>query len=171
MKKLLILALVGTVGYGGYRMLSKKTAPAPKAEVVATDGETLVLDRIWIDHIPRNDRDTIQVFAAISEEPFGVFQAASQWKGQYELFRYEAKGNELRIVYPQSNDRETVKHKARRCSENQFDFCLELDGGTRGVKRYYSRKGWEIENAHSPAELHDMTDHVLSDVTLHEVTE
>jgi hypothetical protein len=25
-----------------------------------------------------------------------------------------------------------------------MDFCLELDGASRGVKRYYSREGWEI---------------------------
>ena len=158
-KHLMILALLGTVSYGGYRLLGSSST---KTEApVAQDGETLTLDRIWIDHIPKNDRDTIQVFAAISEEPFGVFQAASSWKGAYELFRYEAKGNELRVVYPQSNDRETVKHNARRCSENQMDFCLELSGG-KGVKRYYSRKGWEIENVTSARELADRTEAILS---------
>ena len=102
-----------------------------------------------------------QVANGISEDPFGVFQAASAWKGQYEAFRYEGHGNELRVVYPQSNERETVKHKARACSDNQMDFCLELDGGTRGVKRYYSRKGWEIEGVKSGAELADRTNAVL----------
>jgi len=97
-KPLLILALLGTVSYGAYRMLgSSSEQPA------VNHGEPLVLDRIWIDHIPKNDRDTIQVFAAISEEPFGLFQAASAWKGAYELFRYEAKGHVLRIVYPQKD--------------------------------------------------------------------
>jgi hypothetical protein len=160
MKKLLILAaLIGTVTYGVVRFTGDD---GEKKQAQATvDSESLVLDRIWIDHLPRNDRDTIQVFAAISEEPFGVFQAASTWKGQYEMFRYTAHGNELKIVYPQSNDRETVKTKARRCSENQMDFCLELDGGTRGVKRYYSRKGWEIEGASSAAELNERTDALL----------
>ena len=26
-----------------------------------------------------------------------------------------------------------------------MDFCLELDGASRGVKRYYSREGWYID--------------------------
>jgi hypothetical protein len=149
-KQLLALVLLGTVSYGGYRLISSGDETAAP---VVKDGETLVLDRIWIDHLPRNERDTIHVFAAISEEPFGVFQAASQWKGQHELFRYEAKGNELKIVFPQNNDRETVKHNAKRCSENGMDFCLEMSGASRGVKRYYSRKGWEIEHVGSAAEL------------------
>lgn len=158
-KPLLILALMGTVSYGAYRMLgsSETKSEAP----VAQDGEQLVLDRIWIDHIPKNDRDIVQVFVAISEEPFGVFQAASSWKGAYELFRYEAHGNELRVVYPQNNSRETVKHSAKRCSENQMDFCLELSGG-KGVKRYYSRKGWEIDNVSSAADLQVRTEAVLT---------
>jgi hypothetical protein len=159
-KQLLALALLGTVSYGAYRLIGSSSTDTPAP--VVNDGEQLVLDRIWIDHIPKNDRDTIQVFAAISEEPFGVFQAASSWKGNYELFRYEPSGNQLKIVYPQTNDRETVKHNARRCSENQMDFCLELSGGSRGVKRYYSRKGWEIENVKTLSDLHDRTDALMA---------
>ena len=156
MKKIaLAVALIGTVSYGAYRLLDRDE---PKA--VATDGEQLVLDRIWIDHMPKNDRDTIQLFAAISEEPFGVFQQSSTWKGNYELFRYQASGNELRIVYPQTNDRETVKHKARRCSDNGMDYCLELDGG-RGVKKYYSRKGWEIDSNASVDEVTKRTEQLI----------
>ena len=157
MKKIaLTLALIGTVSYGAYRLLDRDE-PKPQAQ----DSEQLVLDRIWIDHMPKNDRDTIQFFAAISEEPFGIFQAASSWKGAYELFRYQANGNELRIVYPQTNDRETVKHKARRCNDNGMDYCLELDGGTRGVKRYYSRKGWEIDGATSVDDVTKRTEQLI----------
>ncbi|MBX3156641.1 MAG: hypothetical protein KF773_11615 [Deltaproteobacteria bacterium] len=115
------------------------------SDEATVNDSNLVLDRIWIDHIPKNDRDTINVFVAITEEPFGVFQAASQWKGQFELFRYEAHGNEIRILYPQTNEREKVKTRATKCDERQMDYCLELDGATRGVKKYYSRKGWEID--------------------------
>src|SRR4051812_5014171 len=69
----------------------------------------LVADRIWIDHIPRNERDTNRVFAAVSEHSVGVFQATSQWRGAFEAFRYEASAGELRLVFPQTGDRETVR--------------------------------------------------------------
>jgi hypothetical protein len=161
-KPLLILAALGSLSYGAYRMFGSHDSK-PAAQPVAEVNEGLTLDRIWIDHIPRNERDTIQVFVAISEEPFGIFQAASQWKGAYEMFRYEAHGNELRVIYPQNNDRETIKHSARACNDGSFDYCLELKGG-RGVKKYYSRKGWEIENVHSQAELDDRTDHILQSI-------
>jgi len=106
--------------------------------------DKLLQDRIWIDHMPRNDRDMINVFAALTEQPVGIFQAASQWKGAYEIFRYEANGDEMRLVFPQTGDREKITAKARRCSERGMDYCLEVDGASRGVKRYYSRKGWEV---------------------------
>ena len=109
-------------------------------------GRALVTDRIWLDHIPRSERDTIQVFAAVSDHAVGVFQAMSQWRGEYEAFRYEASGGEMRLVFPQTGNRETVRVKARRCDEGGMDFCLELDGASRGAKRYYSRKGWEIDS-------------------------
>jgi hypothetical protein len=108
----------------------------------------LVADRLWIDHIPRNDRDAIRVFAAVSEHAVGLFQTTSQWRGAFEAFRYEASGGELRLVFPQTGDRETVRAKARRCSEGGMDYCLELDGASRGAKRYYSREGWEIGSSH-----------------------
>jgi hypothetical protein len=112
----------------------------------AAAANRLLVDRIWIDHVPRNDRDTVNVFAAISEHAVGVFQATSQWRGNFEAFRFEASGAELRLLYPQTGDREAVRAKARRCTEHQMDFCLEIAGATRGVKQYYSREGWEIRS-------------------------
>jgi len=105
----------------------------------------LLADRIWIDHVPHNDKDTINVFAMISEHAAGVFQATSQWRGSYEVFRYEADGADVRLVYPQTGDREAVRAKAKRCTEGRMDFCLEIAGASRGVQKYYSREGWEIK--------------------------
>ncbi|HET7505472.1 MAG TPA: hypothetical protein VFK02_30840 [Kofleriaceae bacterium] len=128
------LAVVTVVGFVGR---ARHGAPD------AGDGR-LVADRIWIDHVPRSDRDTFQAFAAVSAQAVGAFQAASAWRGSYELFRFEASGGELRLVYPQTGEREAVRAKARRCNEHGLDFCLELEGASRGVKRYYSKEGWEI---------------------------
>jgi hypothetical protein len=137
MKKPVLLAIVVTVA--AVSMWGWRRGDEPVAAK-----NRLLADRIWIDHVPRNDTDTINVFAALSEHSAGVFQATSQWRGSFEVFRYEADGAELRLIYPQTGDREAVRAKARRCSEQKMDFCLEIDGASRGVKRYYSREGWEI---------------------------
>ncbi len=146
-KTLVMVALVSTAAFATHRW-TRSDAPAPAAAQ-----EQLAINRIWIDHIPTNERDTIQVFAAISEESVGLFQAVSSWKGAYELFTFEAHGNEIRVRYPHTGDRETIKASARACSEKQMDYCLELTGNSRGVKKYYSRKGWEIDGAMTADQL------------------
>jgi hypothetical protein len=138
-KPILFVVAASIVAIAVWR--SRPAAPS------AADANRLVVDRIWIDHLPRNDTDTVQGFIAISKDARGVFGAASQWRGSHELFRYEARGAELRIVYPQTGERETVRALARRCTEHDMDFCLEIKGASRGVKNYYSRKGWEIDHA------------------------
>ncbi|HEY0993062.1 MAG TPA: hypothetical protein VGD80_38680 [Kofleriaceae bacterium] len=139
MKKLVLFVILGAVVTASIWSWKRTAEPV--------DANRLVADRIWIDHIPRNERDTINVFAAVSEHSIGVFQATSQWRGAFEAFRYEANGGELRLFFPQTGDRERARAKARRCSEQQMDFCLEIEGASRGVKKYYSREGWEIGQA------------------------
>lgn len=158
-KTLLVTALVATVGYGGWRLAHRGDAP------VATDDAKLALDRIWIDHIPRNERDTFQVFAAITEEEFGVFQATSTWKGAFELFMFKRTSDGIKATFPQDGDKQNIKLKAKPCSENQMDYCMEVEGTNRGVKKYYSRKGWEIESAASAKDLPARTDLVVRELT------
>jgi len=105
----------------------------------------LAFNRLWIDHMPKNERDTVQVLAMFDPDAVGIFQAASMWRGAHELFKFEANGGDLRIVYPQTGDKTKAKVKAKKCNDNGFDYCLELDGAGRGVTKYYSYEGWELD--------------------------
>ena len=116
---------------------------------------TLVFDRIWLDELPRRPQQTFNTFIAATEEPFGLFHAGSQWKGTYEVFAHKASGDRLRVVYLQSNETETVKVRAWACRERGMDYCLELTGASRGVKRYRSKAGWEIGAGTRPEQLLD----------------
>jgi hypothetical protein len=149
MKKLLLIAAIAGAGIGTWRWRQARGEQPSDA--------SLVTDRLWVDHLPRNERDTIQVFAALTQEPIGIFQKVSAWQGSYELFRYEGHDGELRLVFPQNGDKEKVRAKARRCDEAGMDFCLELSGSSRGAKRYYSVEGWEIGSvADEDARIHDL---------------
>jgi len=155
-KALLVLALLGTAGYTAYKVT--------RSPVATTDGASLALDRIWLDHLPVSETDTVQVFVAITEQPFGVFQQASMWRGAHELFQYERDGGKLRISYPQTGEKESAKLTATRCNERGMDFCLEIAGASRGVKRYYSQKGWEIDGMKSLGQLQPRIDALLEPV-------
>jgi len=90
----------------------------------------------------------------VTEQPIGIFQAASVWKGNWELFRYEPRGDGgMEILYPQSRDKERVRYHAVSCRQKDFDYCLELAGASHGVKRYFSQRGWEIGAARGPEML------------------
>ncbi|HTJ45895.1 MAG TPA: hypothetical protein VL463_27515 [Kofleriaceae bacterium] len=104
-----------------------------------------VADRIWIDHIPSSDRDAVNAFIVLTEEPVGIFQQSSVWRGAFEIFRWEGRGDQLRVVYPQTGEKETIRARATRCDERGMDYCLEVSGASHGVAKYYSRKGWEID--------------------------
>jgi hypothetical protein len=138
MRKLLVVAAIAASGYGIWQW---QAAPANSSG----DNE-LVRGRLWIDHLPRNEREPAQIFIVLKDHPVGVFNNASMWRGTYEQFRYEMTGNQLRLQFPQTGDRDTARVQASRCKEHGMDFCLQLDGSSRGAKRYFSREGWEVRS-------------------------
>jgi len=132
MRKTLLLVAVGTLAVVG---LARRAAPSKLME-----------NRLWIDRLPAGPRDTVQLFVALGDEATGIFDASSAWRGSYELFHYELQGDQLRIVYPQTGEAETARTKAARCdAPPPMELCLEIDGASHGVKRYYSRDDWSID--------------------------
>ncbi len=137
-KALLVAAAISVAGFAAWRWHGHTTT--------SSDSEKLLTNRIWVDHLPKNQRDTIQIFALLEDEAIGIFDARSNWRGQHEIFRFENANGELRVLYPQTGDKEKITTRARRCEGNKdWEYCLELDGG-KGAKKYYSREGWEIES-------------------------
>ena len=134
MKKLLVLAVLVTTAFVGWRWRGDDAEPARSG---------LVFNRFWVDHMPQGEKDTVRVFALWVPESFGVFADQNHWRVELERFRYEASGDRVRAIFPLSGDREEITVKAARCREADFDFCLDVQGSKHGATRYYSRLGWE----------------------------
>lgn len=144
MKKLLGMVVASAVVVGAWQWHRSGGAASDDSADAARNSK-LIFDRVWIDHLPRGETDTIQIFLAIRDEGVGVFQSTSAWAGTYEGFRFEAKGGEMRAVFPQTRDRETIELDANECHDvDNMDYCLDVVGASRGVKHYYSAEGWEI---------------------------
>jgi hypothetical protein len=110
----------------------------------ASDAKLLV-NRIWVDKLPKKETDYFELLVLVDDEPVGLFRRASQYEGNYALFRYEVRGDDkLQLLFPQDKSKHEAKYKARACDEKDFDYCLDIDGAPRGVKRYLSRKEWEL---------------------------
>lgn len=121
---------------------------------VAPEGEAILQNRVWIDHLPNRPAEHYEVFAALHDsgggDPggIGIFQRASSYEGDYALFQWAPKGDtKMRLKMLQSGSNHAPTYRARECKEKDFDYCLELEGAPRGVKRYVSKKGWEIDAA------------------------
>ena len=154
MKKLLFLLLLILAAYLLWRYWWRDDAEMAR-------GQELFYDRIWVDHLPKSETDTFQIMVAVTEQPLGVFQQTSRWKGQFELFKYQARGDgQVELVYPQTGSREKVRYRAWKCKEQSFDFCLQVDGASRGLKKYYSLEGMEI-GSHSLAEAQSAASRLL----------
>ncbi len=134
MRKVLVAAAIAATGYGVWHW---------QAEPATRD---VVRDRLWVDHVPRSERESFKVFVVMKDRPFGAFHDGSLWKGSYERFRYEMQGSQIRMLFPQNGDRENVRLNVSRCDQDGMDYCLQLDGSSRGVKRYYSREDWVIRS-------------------------
>jgi hypothetical protein len=112
----------------------------------AKDGERVdVANQLWIDHLPKSQREMIELFVVLRDEGAGIFDQRSSWKYAGEVFTY-TRGDKARldVTFPQTGAREQLTWKAKACDTRDFDYCLEVSGGSHGVKKYYSRKDWEI---------------------------
>ena len=135
MKKLLMVMVLAAAAFGGLRWQQRHSANDGR-------GRNLALNRFWVDHLPTGERDKFNVFV-IHTEGMGGFAEETQWKGQIERFRFDIHGNAVHAVFPWTDTTEDFKVDARPCHEQGMDYCLELSGSSHGVKRYYSRTGWE----------------------------
>jgi len=140
MKKLLVVAGAAGLMVGGWKLAHRDHA---------TDGKAQVTDRLWIDHMPKHDRDLLKVFIALShsgdEDNIGFLQYGSRWHAEFNGFRFERKGDDLAVEFPQNSWKATWHTKVTRCSVGDFTLCMEVTA-PRGTFHYFSRDEWEIGN-------------------------
>lgn len=150
MKKLVAVVGVAGLAFGGWRLARRHDAP---------HDSSLVMDRLWIDRLPKTDRDTVNLFAVLSND-VGIFDTRSMWQGQFEMFTVDGDdGRGAQLTFPQTDKTENVRFTATACKQKDWDYCLEISGSKHGVKRYVSRKGWELDGAGAERALADRLVH------------
>lgn len=107
----------------------------------------LLANRIWIDHIPTNEREKINVFLMLDEPTFGMFSKSSAYEGDWAAFEWSMeKGLVLKMLQNETKHRVNPKlATGARCAP--FDHCLKLGGSPRGPKKYGSMEDWVINSA------------------------
>src|SRR5262249_28717562 len=110
----------------------------------------LLFDRFWIDHEPKDQKDEFQALFVSGDHPVGHFAAQTIWAGRWEGFHYHVVPRQdgvIDVMLPSRGANGRGRYTARQCSEGGFDYCLDLSGSPRGVRRYFSRKSWQVKEA------------------------
>ena len=107
---------------------------------------SILANRIWIDHIPTDERDKIHVFLLFDDPSFGFFSNTSSFEGTWAAFEWHLeKGLVLSILQNQT----THKVRPKISSDGHcvpFDYCLKLDGDPKGPGRYGSMEDWVVNS-------------------------
>jgi hypothetical protein len=107
------------------------------AELDAADGRRALVSHVWIDHMPTGPKDTFNVLVFDDESRSGVYNRARFYKGEYEMFAFQAEGKRLSLVFPDDGERAATKFKIERIDdEPPFVARLTLDDSPRGPDAY-----------------------------------
>jgi hypothetical protein len=114
-----------------------------------------LVGRVWLERLPKTERDQIHLLALVSEgrDKVGTLAFASAWRVQAENFRFQLQHNRLKLDFPQDHKRLALKVKSYKCEAPEpFTLCLELknkSGKDEAAKtfRFYSREDWSFDGS------------------------
>jgi hypothetical protein len=116
-------------------------------------GSQTILSQLWLDTIPTAPTQKVEVFVAVDEPQFGVFQRTSAYEGDFALLEWGAHtAGKLSFKMLQTGSTHKLKYKITTSGCEPFELCLKIKGAPRGSKTYGSMKEWVIETV-SPAEI------------------
>jgi hypothetical protein len=147
-RTLLIILILVLLAYLGWKYLWPKDDGGDRE--AQRDNAALILDRVWVDSNPQKYTDYVQAMLMLSDIPMGVFQKASAYRVELELFEFTRKGHKVGLHFPQDERSGDFKFKIRSCDElPPFDLCLDLTRNPwKGPKRYYG-----LTDGHAEQEL------------------
>jgi hypothetical protein len=111
-------------------------------------GEPKMENRLWIDHLPDDKRDTLAAMmigqAGDDKRTYGAFYRGTVFRGSFDAFEWiadpdDAAKAKVRLL----QDEEVSVLTIEQCEpEPRFDYCVVLRGDPQGVERYQSRRRW-----------------------------
>jgi hypothetical protein len=117
---------------------SSPSEPKEAKRVSASEARSLLLDRNWIDQMPKTHRDRLHVFRFVPTMGGGVFQDRTLFRGTFELFTFENTGSEIRFHLPETGEKVRAAYTIETIDgPAPFDLRLSIPESPRGPKVYY----------------------------------
>jgi hypothetical protein len=153
--KLIAFALVGACTFGVWKLGDALLGEA--------QGTKHAVNRIWIDHMPRDDRDMITHFVLLDhpQGKFGAIGRSSQWRHMVDVFRWKLDGGKLDLFFPQDRVRGEIEIETWECAGEApapFELCMKMTNKQGRSWTFYSREDWEIKPRSIAESLADIVD-------------
>jgi hypothetical protein len=111
---------------------------AKSPAVSGNEAKRLLIDRNWIDRMPETKHDQLHVYRFVPTMGGGVFQDRTLFKGTFELFQFEATGDQIRFVMPETDQKVTSSYRIDEVAGPEpFDLRLTVGDDPRGPHIYY----------------------------------
>ena len=104
--------------------------------VSAAEARKLLASTPWLDHMPAHEGDPIDLLQ-LDPRGNGVYVRGSAYRGSYEVFRYEATNDELRLTFLENGARAKTGYRIERMKRKGFDLRLTFTDSPRGPAAYY----------------------------------
>src|SRR5512135_1217585 len=75
------------------------------------EARKILLDRNWIDRMPKTERDKLHVYRFVPSMGGGVFQDRTLYKGTFELFKFDTHGDEINFDLPETHEHVTSRFR------------------------------------------------------------
>jgi hypothetical protein len=129
-------------------------ACSSKSKSISTDeAAKLLLDRNWIDRMPKTEREKLHVYRFVPNMGGGVFQDRTLFKGTFELFTFKVDGDHILFDLPETGEKVTSQfHIEAVDGPAPFDLKLTVWSDPRGPTTYYGmrRETAEVKRLSAP---------------------
>jgi hypothetical protein len=98
----------------------------------------LLVERNWIDVMPKTERDKLHVYRFTPSMGGGVYQDRTIFKGTFELFKFEVDGDHIDFDLLETHDKVRSQYQIEEVAgPKPFDLKLTIWSDPRGPHQYY----------------------------------
>jgi hypothetical protein len=139
--------VLGAAGFAGAMLLVLSSPEAPERPAVEpeTQASSLLTDRPWLDHLPKDEYDAYRA-VIFQKKGAGAFLKATAYRGRWELCVYRDKDKRLELYFPHDKKHFATGYTISKTKHGTFDLELTLEEAPFGPKTYYSWKSFRHED-------------------------
>ena len=106
--------------------------------IAKDSAQKILIDRNWIDVWPTKKTDKLHVFRFVPQMGGGVFQDRTVFKGTFELFKFQADGDQIQFDLPEKDEHVVSSYHIEKVDgPHPFDLKLTVENDPRGPHVYY----------------------------------